>query len=173
MNLSMKCHNEVRKLYQLCHLWKNCPKSSQDHTHDFQTHKRGVLRATLRSPASKEVMVCGQGEMPRQRRNPLSDLSHIPGCKSKHKWQMIHDRLIFCGLTDKELLRQRKHSKKTCTSERSAPAGISERGWALETKQFPFPIFLFVTKGHIYGHSTSQTSEGPEKHTVTCEHTLL
>lgn len=68
---------------------------------------------------------------------------------------MIHDRLIFRGLTDKELLRQTTHSKKTSIFERSAPAlaSITERGQALETKQLPFPTFVFVTKGHFYGHS--------------------
>lgn len=42
---------------------------------------------------------------------------------------MNHDRLIFPGLTDKELLRQTTHGKKTSIFERNAPAlaGITER----------------------------------------------
>lgn len=69
--------------------------------------------------------------------------------------QMVNDprQIHFCGLTEKELLRQTKHSKKTSAFERGAPAGIGERGWALETEQVPFPTSLFVPKGHIYGHS--------------------
>lgn len=84
--------------------------------------------------------------------------------------QMANDpwQTHSCGLTDKELLRQTKPSKETSVFERNAPAlaGAGERGWALETKQLPLPTLLFVTKGQVYGTATSQTSEGPEKHTA-------
>lgn len=100
-----------------------------------------------------------------------------PHSRMQIQTQMANDpwQTHSCGLTDKELLRQTKHSKKTSIFERSAPAlaGTAERGWALETKQLPLPTSLFAPKGQIYGTASSQTSEGHEKHTATCEHTLL
>lgn len=95
------------------------------------------------------------------------------------KTQMVDDpwhRLIFHGLTDKELLRQTKHSKKIYIFERSASAlaSISKRGRAFETKQLPLPhLFCLLLKVMFVGTIISQLSEGLENHTISYKYILL
>lgn len=134
-----------------------------------------MFRATLRAPGSKEVIECSQGEMPWYRRNPLSDLSHIPECKSKHKWQMIHDRLILVGSQIRSYWGKQNPARKLLFLREMLlllQVLVREAGhWRPSSS--PCPPFCLLLKVRFMAQPPVKHLRGLKNTQQTCEHTLL